>query len=84
MFSDPHEAPRGNALTKILAVYSAVLTTLLAAFTLAGSAAAKVQRFDEVDVHRINVREPDGHSAPHRQALVAVSINSGLRRVLLA
>jgi hypothetical protein len=47
-------------LFKILAVYSTVLTTLLAAFTLAGSAAAKVQRFDELDVHRINVREPDG------------------------
>ena len=28
-------------LTKVLAVYSTVLTTLLAAFTLAGSAAAK-------------------------------------------
>jgi hypothetical protein len=24
------------------------------------SAAAKVQRFDEIDVHRLNVREPDG------------------------
>ena len=51
-------------LTKILAVYSTVVTTLLAAFTLAGSAAARgqdrVQRFDEIDVHRINVREPDG------------------------
>jgi hypothetical protein len=41
-------------------IYSTVLTTLLAAFTLAGSAAAKVQHFDEIDVHRINVREPDG------------------------
>jgi hypothetical protein len=47
-------------LTKMLAVYSTVLATLLTAFTLAGSAAAKVQRFDEIDVHRINVREPDG------------------------
>ena len=47
-------------LTKILVVYSTVLTTLLAAFTLAGSAAAKVQRLDEIDVRRINVREPDG------------------------
>src|SRR4051812_49758939 len=47
-------------LTKILVVYSAVLTTLLAVFTLAGSAAAKVQRLDEIDVQRINVREPDG------------------------
>src|SRR5712691_364871 len=47
-------------LTKILVAYSTVLTTVLAAFTLAGSAAAKIQRFDEIDVHRINVREPDG------------------------
>ncbi len=51
-------------LTKILVVYSTVLTTLLAAFTFAGSAAArgqgKVQQFDEIDVHRINVREADG------------------------
>jgi hypothetical protein len=29
-------------LTKLLVVYSTVLTTLLAGFTLAGSAAAKV------------------------------------------
>ena len=47
-------------LTKILLVYSTVVTTLLAAFTLAGAAAEKVQRIDEIDVHRINVREPDG------------------------
>jgi hypothetical protein len=50
-------------LSKVLVVYSTVVTTLLAAFTLAGSAAARgqdrVQRFDEIDVHRINVREPD-------------------------
>src|SRR2546428_11039594 len=47
-------------LTKVLVVYSTVLTTLLAAFTLAGSAAARVQHFDEIDTHRINVREADG------------------------
>jgi hypothetical protein len=47
-------------LTKLLVVYSTVVTTLIAAFTLAGSAAAKVHHFDEIDVHRINVREPDG------------------------
>jgi len=46
--------------TKILVVYSTVVTTLLAIFALAGSAAPKVQRFDELDVHRINVREADG------------------------
>jgi hypothetical protein len=46
--------------TKILVVYSTVVTTLLAVFVLAGFAAPKVQRFDEIDVHRINVREADG------------------------
>jgi hypothetical protein len=47
-------------LTKILVVYSSVLTTLLTTFMLASSAAAKIQNLDEIDVHRINVREPDG------------------------
>jgi hypothetical protein len=47
-------------LTKLLVVYSTVVTTLIAAFTLVGSAAAKVHHFDEIDVHRVNVREPDG------------------------
>ena len=51
-------------LAKLLVVYSTVLTTLLAAFTLVSSAAATVQQrvqpFDEIDVHRINVRELDG------------------------
>ena len=54
----------GPMLTKILVVYSAVVTTVLGGFTLAGTAAAraqdKVQQFDEIDVHRINVRELDG------------------------
>ena len=47
-------------LTKLLVVYSSVLTTVLAAFTFAGSASAKTQSFDEIEVRRINVREPDG------------------------
>jgi hypothetical protein len=51
-------------LTKILVIYSTALTTLLAAFTVAGTASARgqdrVQLLDEIDVHRINVREPDG------------------------
>ena len=47
-------------LTRILAVYSTVLTTVLAAFTFAGPAAARIQHYDEIDVHRLNVREPDG------------------------
>ena len=47
-------------LTKILLVYSSILTTVLLAHMLAGSAAARTQAFDEIDVRRINVREPDG------------------------
>lgn len=47
-------------LSKVLVVYSTVVTTMLAVFTLAGAAAPRVQRFDEIDVHRINVREADG------------------------
>lgn len=51
-------------LPKILVAYSTVVTTLLAAFTLAGAAAARsqrdVQQLGEIDVHRINIREPDG------------------------
>jgi hypothetical protein len=47
-------------LTRVLAIYSSVATTLLAAFVLAGPVAAKTQSFDEIDVRRINVREPDG------------------------
>ena len=45
--------------TKILIFYSTIVTTLLAIFALAGLAAPKVQRFDEIDVQRINVREAD-------------------------
>jgi hypothetical protein len=47
-------------LTKLLVGYSTLLTTALAAYTFAGGSAARVQQFDEIDVHRINVREDDG------------------------
>jgi hypothetical protein len=51
-------------LIRILVAYSTVMTTLFAAFTLGGSAAAggqdRVQQLDEVNVHRIDIREPDG------------------------
>lgn len=46
--------------TKVLAAYSSILTTALVAFTFARPLAAKPQTVDEIDVHRINVREPDG------------------------
>lgn len=49
-------------LTKMLAVYSSVLATLVAAmvFSAKTAAASKLQNLDEINVHRINVREPDG------------------------
>ena len=47
-------------LTKVLAIYSGVLTTVLTAFVLGSSLAANTRSFDEIDVRRINVREPDG------------------------
>jgi hypothetical protein len=51
-------------LTRILVVYSTVLTTVLAALTFvqapAAQAQGRVQQLDEIDVHRINVRESDG------------------------
>ena len=46
--------------TKVLIVYSTVATNLLALLTLAGFAAPKIQRFHEIDVQRISVREADG------------------------
>src|SRR5438552_2410389 len=45
---------------KLLTVYSSLLTTWLAIVMLASPGAARVQNLDEIDVHRINVREPDG------------------------
>jgi hypothetical protein len=50
-------------LTKVLVAYSTVVTTLLAVVnfsSLSGQRPTAVQQFDEIDVHRINVREPDG------------------------
>ena len=47
-------------LIKLLAIYSSVVTTVLTGLVLAGSVAAKPQSFDEIDVRRINIREPDG------------------------
>jgi len=44
----------------LLAIYSAVLTTVLAVVVLTGAASPKISSFDEIQVHRINVVEPDG------------------------
>ena len=45
---------------RFLVVYSGVLTVAFAAAILLGAASAKHPRFDEIDVQRINVVEPDG------------------------
>jgi hypothetical protein len=45
---------------RFLGVYSGVLTVIFAAVVLLGAASAKHARFDEIDVQRINVIEPDG------------------------
>ena len=45
---------------RFLTVYSALLTTALALLLLTGATTKKSVDFDELNVHRINVREPDG------------------------
>ena len=47
-------------LTRVLAIYSSVVTTMLAVLVLAGVVVAKTETFDEIDVRGINIREPDG------------------------
>lgn len=53
------EIPMQSLGQRILLIYSAVLTTIVAAVLLTG-AAPRVQSFDEIRVHRINVVEADG------------------------
>jgi hypothetical protein len=45
---------------RLLAVYSGVVTALLCFVLFAAAAPGARHRFDEIDVQRINVREPDG------------------------
>ena len=45
---------------RFLVIYSGVLTAAFAVSMLAGFAKSPVATFDEINVHRINVREPDG------------------------
>src|SRR5258708_8233130 len=46
---------------RCLVIYSGVLTVIFAATVLSGFAAGdKKVRFDEIEVHRINIVEPDG------------------------
>jgi hypothetical protein len=50
-------ATRGE---RFLVVYSGVLTVILGGVVLLGAASPRHARFDEIDVQRINVIEPDG------------------------
>lgn len=52
--------PRFVPFPRFLTFYSGVVTTVLAFIVLAGFAPAKKTRFEEIDVERINVVEPDG------------------------
>lgn len=45
---------------RVLLVYSGVLTVVLSVVLLTGSASQKKTSFDEIDVKRINLIEPDG------------------------
>ncbi len=45
---------------QVLVVYSAVLSTVFAVVMLAGAKSDRKQSFDEIQVHRIDVVEPDG------------------------
>ena len=50
-----------TALTqRLLLVYSGVLTIVLCVVLLTGAAKEKKTSFDEIEVKRINVVEPDG------------------------
>lgn len=44
----------------VLAIYSAVLSTAFAVVVLMGAKSPRTKTFDEIQVHRINVVEPDG------------------------
>jgi hypothetical protein len=45
---------------QVLVVYSAVLSTAFAVVMLMGAKSPRTQAFDEIQVHRINIVEPDG------------------------
>jgi hypothetical protein len=45
---------------RFLVIYSGVLTAVFAVSTLSGFSRSPVTTFDEINVQRINVREPDG------------------------
>ena len=49
-----------NRFSQVLLIYSTVLSTLFAVVMLTGAAPHPTKSFDEIQVHRIDVVEPDG------------------------
>ena len=49
-----------SSAQKYLVAYSGVLTLVFAIVVLTGASATRSEKFDTIDVQRINVREPDG------------------------
>ena len=49
-----------NASQKYLSIYSGVLTAAFGVIVLTGATSTRSEKFDVIDVQRINVREPDG------------------------
>ena len=47
---------------RVLLAYSCLLSTVVGFVLLSGAAPPRTQTFDEIQVHRINVLEPDGTS----------------------
>src|SRR5690242_10450551 len=57
---DPGVSPMTGLSERLLLIYSGLLTAALAVVLLTGAGSSKAQVFDEIQVHRINVVEPDG------------------------
>jgi hypothetical protein len=49
-----------NVTQRYLALYAGLLTIVFAVVVLSGAAQTRVVKFEEIDVQRINIREPDG------------------------
>jgi hypothetical protein len=59
-WNDPTTSGCAMAGNRFLVIYSGVLTAVFAVTVLSGFAGRRPGTFDEIDVHRINVREADG------------------------
>ncbi|MEZ5428231.1 MAG: hypothetical protein R2747_18320 [Pyrinomonadaceae bacterium] len=49
-----------NKTNRFLSIYSGILTVVFAVTVFSGFSTSKPKNFDEINVHRINILEPDG------------------------